>query len=161
MLRYLAAYGPAASADVRAWSGLAGLPEVIDRLRAQLLLFHDERGRKLLDVPDGLLPDPDTPAPPRFLPVFDNAVLGLADRTRIIDDADRGLSVEGARFVLVDGRVRGTWTVNVEGDAATLRIARLGRIASADRAALVDEGTRLLAFLTDGAAEPRVEIVAR
>ncbi|WP_307834448.1 DNA glycosylase AlkZ-like family protein [Paractinoplanes lichenicola] len=58
---------------------------------------------------DGELPDPETPAPPRFLPAFDNVVLGFDDRSRVIDDAHRRLSVEGARFVLVDGRVAGTW----------------------------------------------------
>ena len=110
VLRYLAAYGPAATADIRAWSGLTGLPAVVARLRPRLRTFRDERGRTLLDVPDAPLPDPDIPAPARFLPAFDNAVLGFDDRSRIVDDTDRGLSVLGARFLLVDGRVAGTWT---------------------------------------------------
>lgn len=148
VLRYLAAYGPAASADVRAWSGLTGLPAAITRLRPHLRTFRDERGRELLDVPDAPLPDPDSPAPPRFLPAFDNAVLGYDDRSRIIDDAHRGLSVTGARFVLVDGRVAGTWTVDAAG---ALRVTALVPLAAADRAAVVEEGERLLGFLTDGA----------
>ena len=117
---------PAATADIRAWSGLAGLPAVVARLRPSLRTFRDERGRTLLDVPGAPLPDPDTPAPARFLPAFDNAVLGFDDRSRIIDDADRGLSVHGARFLLVDGRVAGTWTTGRDGDVRS-RSPRTGR----------------------------------
>jgi hypothetical protein len=150
VLRYLAAYGPAATADVRAWSGLAGLPAAVTRLRPRLLVLRDERGRELLDLPGAPRPDPATPAPPRFLPAFDNAVLGYADRGRIIDDAHRGLSVTGARFVLVDGRVAATWTVT-EGE---LRITPLAPLGAPGRAAVVEEGERLMDLLTDGAGGP-------
>jgi hypothetical protein len=152
VLRYLAAYGPAATADIRGWSGLAGLPAAVARLRPRLTAFRDERGRHLLDLPGAPRPDPATPAPPRFLPAFDNAVLGYADRSRIIDDAHRGLSVTGARFVLVDGRVAATWTV-AEGQ---LRIAPLAPLGAPDRAAVVEEGERLMELLTDGAGGPVV-----
>ena len=148
VLRYLAAYGPAATADLRAWSGLTGLPAVVARLRPRLRTFRDERGRTLLDLPDAPLPDPDIPAPVRFLPAFDNAVLGFDDRSRIIDAADRGLSVEGARFLLVDGRVTGTWTTDADG---TLVVTAHRRLTAAERAEVQDEGARLAAFLGDGA----------
>ena len=161
VLRYLAAYGPAASADIRAWSGLGGLREVVDRLRPRLRTFRDERGRELLDLPDAPLPDPETPAPPRFLPAFDNAVLGYDDRTRIIDDAHRGLSVAGARFLLVDGRVAGTWTFDRAGDTGTVRVSPLAKLARADREAVAQEGQLLAAFLADGEATPRVELIHR
>jgi len=120
VLRYLRAFGPASSSDIRAWSGLSGLRESIKRLRPQLRSFRDVRGRELLDVHDGPLPDPDQPVPPRFLPAFDNVVLGFDDRSRIIDNAYRGLSVEGARFVLVDGRVAGKWALTGDTLRATM-----------------------------------------
>jgi hypothetical protein len=144
--RYLTAFGPAATADLRAWSGLAGLPRAVAAVRDELVSFRDERGRELLDLPDAPRPDPDTPAPVRFLPAFDNAILGYDDRTRIVDDVHRGLSVAGERAVLVDGRVAGTWTV----DADVVVITPLRRFSRADRAAVAEEGRAVAAFLSDG-----------
>jgi hypothetical protein len=158
IVRYLAAYGPAAAADIRAWSGLSGLQDSLTRLRPRLRTFRDGRGRLLLDLPDAPLPDPQTPAPPRFLPAFDNAVLGFDDRSRIIDVAHRGLSVAGARFVLVDGRVAATWTVATNATTATLRITPLVRLRRRDVDAAVAEGRRLIAFLAATAERRLVEV---
>ncbi|GAA3972279.1 winged helix DNA-binding domain-containing protein [Actinomadura viridis] len=143
--RYLAAFGPAATADLRAWCGLAGLPAAVTAIREELIAFRDERGRELLDLPDAPRPDPDTPAPVRFLPAFDNAILGYHDRGRIIDDAHRGLSVAGARVVLVDGRVAATWTVT----SGTVTVTPLRPFSRADRTAVADQGRALASFLTD------------
>lgn len=143
--RYLAAYGPAATADLRAWSGLAGLPAAVAAVRGELVTFRDERGRELLDLPGAPRPDPDTPAPVRFLPSFDNAILGYHDRSRIIDTEHRGLSVSGARVVLVDGRVAATWTV----EEGTVTVTPLGGLARADRSAVAEEAEALAAFLSD------------
>ncbi|MEV6421020.1 winged helix DNA-binding domain-containing protein [Streptomyces sp. NPDC051662] len=151
--RYLAAFGPAASADLRAWCGLAGLPAAVAAIREELVTFRDERGRELLDLPDAPRPDPGTPAPVRFLPAFDNAILGYHDRGRIIDDAHRGLSVTGARVVLVDGRVAATWTVT----AGTVVVTPLRPFAGADRAAVAEEGRELASFLSDSDSH-RVQI---
>ncbi|PCG83047.1 hypothetical protein CIB93_26720 [Streptomyces sp. WZ.A104] len=153
--RYLAAHGPAATADLRAWSGLAGLPGAVAALRGELVSFRDERGRELLDLPDAPRPDPGTPAPVRFLPAFDNAILGYQDRSRIIDDAHRGLSVAGERVVLVDGRTAATWTVT-EG---TVTVDPLRPFSRADRSAVADEGRELALFLSDGASD-RVRVAA-
>ncbi|WP_112490760.1 winged helix DNA-binding domain-containing protein [Streptomyces bacillaris] len=160
--RYLAAYGPAATADVRAWSGLAGLPGAVAALRGELVTFRDERGRELLDLPDAPRPDPETPAPVRFLPAFDNAILGYDDRTRIIDDADRGLSVAGSRVVLVDGRVAATWDVEPgtesgKGAEDTVVVTPLRAFSRSERAEVAQEGEELAAFLSDGeSAQVRV-----
>ena len=143
--RYLAAFGPAASADLRAWCGLAGLPAAVAAVRGELVTFRDTRGRELLDLPDAPRPDPGTPAPVRFLPAFDNAILGYHDRGRIIDDAHRGLSVAGARVVLVDGRVAGTWTV----EAGTVTVTPLRGFSRAEHAAVTEEGRALASFLSD------------
>ncbi|WP_405787049.1 winged helix DNA-binding domain-containing protein [Streptomyces sp. NBC_00029] len=151
--RYLAAFGPAASADLRAWCGLAGLPAAVAALREELVCFRDERGRELLDLPDAPRPDPDTPAPVRFLPAFDNAVLGYHDRGRIIDDAYRGLSVTGARVVLVDGRVAATWTLKAD----TVIVTPLRHLPRGDRTAVAEQGQALASFLSDNAGD-RVQI---
>jgi hypothetical protein len=147
--RYLAAYGPAATADLRAWSGLAGLPAAVKAVREELVTFRDERGRELLDLPDAPRPDPDTPAPVRFLPAFDNAILGYDDRTRVIDDAHRGVSVAGERVVLVDGRVSATWTVT----AAGVVVHPLRRLTGPERREVAEEASEVAAFLSDGESD--------
>lgn len=151
--RYLAAFGPAASADLRAWCGLAGLPAAVAAVRGELVTFRDARGRELLDLPDAPRPDPGTPAPVRFLPAFDNAILGYHERGRIIDDAHRGLSVAGARVVLVDGRVAATWTA----DAGTVTVTPLRALSRAERTAVTEEGRALSSFLSDDESD-RVRI---
>ncbi|WP_336032740.1 winged helix DNA-binding domain-containing protein [Geodermatophilus sp. FMUSA9-8] len=151
VLRYLRAYGPAASADLRAWCGLSGLPAVVTRLRPRLRSFRDERGRELLDVDDGPLPEPGEPAPVRFLPAFDNAVLGYDDRSRVVADEHRGLSVAGARFVLVDGTVSAIWTSAGRDDGGVdVAVSPLRALTPAERTEVEEEGTRLAAFLGDG-----------
>ena len=148
VLRYLAAFGPAASADVRAWSGLAGLPAAVARLRPSLVTYRDERGRELLDLPDAPLPPADAPAPPRFLPAFDNTVLGYHDRSRVIDDEHKHHSVAGARYLLVDGRVAALWTTRPDEDDSARTVLTVTALAGPVRSAEVEEeAERVLAFL--------------
>jgi hypothetical protein len=159
VLRYLAAFGPATVGDVRSWSGLGAVREVVERLRPRLRSHRDERGRELLDVPGAPLPDPATPAPPRYLPLYDNALLGHEDRTRIIPAGlrDRAPSAAG-RAVLVDGFLAATWTLRRDGDGAALQVAPLRALTKRDVRALGAEGRRLLALLAPGAGRREVEV---
>jgi len=152
IVRYLAAFGPATVGDIRTWSGLTGLGPAIERLRPKLRGFRDEHGRELLDVTDGPLPDPDTPAPPRFLPDFDNVVLAHADRTRIVADPDRRRVLKPKTF-LVDGFVGGTWRLIRGRGIVTVEVTPFGPIAGEDRIALAEEGMRLLSFIVAGAED--------
>jgi len=112
--RYLAGFGPATNADIASWSGLAPgeVATVVDRL--DLRRLRSEGGEELLDVPDAPLPDPDTPAPVRFLPTWDATLLVHARRTGILPEEYRPLvfstkTPHSVNTFLVDGSVAGTW----------------------------------------------------
>lgn len=158
VMRYFAGYGPAAVMDVQAWCGLTKLREVVERLRARLRVFRDEASRELFDLPDATRPDPDTPAPMRFLPEYDNALLGYRDRTRmIVEESRRQLDSDilgNFSTFLVDGRVGGRWKLARTCDNAMLTIEPVVRLSKVEAADLTDEGAKLLAFLApdvDGA----------
>jgi hypothetical protein len=158
VLRYLGAFGPATVADMQSWSGLTRMREVFDRLRPELRVDRNEAGRELFDLPDGPRPDPDTPAPPRFLPEYDNVALGLADRTRIVDDEDRTrlMAEAGMRTVqtfLLAGRGAGTWTL----DDTALTIQPWRRVTGERRTELLEEGAAFATWWT-GRADVDVRI---
>jgi Winged helix DNA-binding domain len=153
-LRYLAAFGPASATDMRAWSGLAAR-DVFERLRPRLRTFRDERGIELFDLPAAPRPDPETPAPPRLLPDYDNVLLAHADRTRIMAPGQHvGLFSSNGIMkgsVLVDGFVAGGWIPIKAKDRTALLITPFERpVPRAERAAVVEEGLRLLKLLTPG-----------
>jgi hypothetical protein len=146
VLRYLAAFGPATPADVQTWSWLTAIRPILERLRPRLRTLRDEAGRELFDVPDGPLPDPDTPAPVRFLPEYDNIFLSHQDRSRIADPRHKGAPyLKGV--VLVDGFIRAMWKVTRDDAAATLLVRPLEPVGAPDRREVRDEGNRLLTFL--------------
>jgi winged helix DNA-binding protein len=150
--RYLAAFGPATPADVRTWSGLAGAAEILDRLRPTLRICHDEAGRELFDVPRAPLPSGDTPAPVRFLPEYDNAVLSHADRTRIVAPEIRPWTEVGWGLVLVDGSTAARWRAFPDKDRTTVRIEPFRTLTKSERSDIEEEGNELATFLTDGAS---------
>ncbi len=165
VLRYLAAFGPAGVMDAQAWCGLTRLREVFDRLRGALVVFRDDGGRELYDLPNSPRPDPDTPAPPRFLYDYENLLLSYADRTRLIPagtDVRSGVrDNEPVSTYLVDGEVSGTWKVVRDSGSARL-ILRPTRSIQKDQAAPLEaEGRSLLGFLAPDATRHEVEIVRR
>jgi hypothetical protein len=154
VLRYLAAFGPASVMDLQTWSGLTRLREITDRMASRLRRYRNEAGRELLDLPDRPLPDPDVPAPVRFLPDFDNVLLSHADRTRIVDDdvRKRLQTANGVLpgTVLVDGRVAARWSIERAKQAATLVVTPCAPLSPVAKEAVGAEGAALLAF---GAAD--------
>jgi hypothetical protein len=141
VLRYLAGFGPAGVMDMQAWSGLTRMREVFDELRPRLVTYRGPSGAELFDLPDIPLPDPEAPAPVRFLAGFDNVTFGYADRSRIIAEAYRPALVAEAGLT-VDGFVRGVWRHR----AGTLTITLFEDLTGEQEAAVLAEGRALLDF---------------
>jgi hypothetical protein len=159
-LRYLAAYGPASVADVQTWSGLTRLREVTERLtagpRLRLRAFAGPDGARLLDLPDAPRPDPGVPAPPRFLPEYDNLLLSFAERTRVIPHRrpvplPPGHGATGGTL-LVDGLWQADWKISQDQQGAVLGIQPFTGLSPADTDAVAAEGERLLEFATPAGA---------
>ncbi len=145
--RYLGAFGPASRADLASWSGLppTALDPALARLRLRRFLGPGET--VLLDLPRAPLPDPATPAPPRFLPTWDAALLVHCRRAGILREEHRPriFSVRNPHSLpvfLVDGVVAGTWR-HADGE---IRLEPFGRLAAADRRALAEEAEGLAAL---------------
>ena len=159
VLRYLAAFGPATVADVQNWSGLTRLAEVVDRLRPRLRTDRAEDGRELLDLPDAPRAEPDVPAPVRFLPQYDNVLLGHADRGRIVPVGATALFDEQFHWspALVDGMLRASWRLDRKAGVLHVRAAALSGV---ERTAVAEEGLALLGLLAPAAPKPDVVISA-
>jgi Winged helix DNA-binding domain len=144
--RYLAAFGPASRADVAQWTGLpvSAFEPAFARLR--LRRFRDEKGRQLFDVPRAPLPPADTEAPPRFLPMWDSALLAHSDRTRILPEDYRKEIIrrngDVQRTFLVDGFVAGVW----RRDGGRIQLQPFQPLSRDARRALEAEAKALAAF---------------
>ncbi len=159
VLRYLRAFGPASTMDMQSWSRLTGFKEVVERLGDQLRTYTDDRGRTLYDVADGVLEDPDRPAPVRYLSWYDNALLSHKDRARIVPESvDFSVSGTLVSSVLVDGFLAGLYKVYADKDVATLRMSVRAALTKRQAADVEAEGLRLLAFL-EPEREHRYELV--
>jgi hypothetical protein len=145
--RYLAGFGPASAKDVASFTGLTvgALRRALAAL--ELRRFRGEDGAELLDLPDAPLPDPDTPAPPRFLPTWDATLLVHARRTGLLPEEHRpklfGIKTPHSfPSFLVDGAVAGTWRY-ADGE---IELAPFVPLSAADKRALREEAERLAAF---------------
>ncbi|HEX7195438.1 MAG TPA: winged helix DNA-binding domain-containing protein [Candidatus Limnocylindria bacterium] len=145
--RYLGAFGPAEPKDVASWMGMnvrqiRGVLTAID-----LRELRDERGATLLDLPDAPLPHPDTPAPPRFIAVWDAMLLVHARRTEVLPEALRPLifntkTPHSFNTFLLDGQVAGTWRF----EDGRIELSPLRELTAVERRGLDDEAERLAAF---------------
>ena len=144
---YLGAFGPAAWRDIASWAGIS----VADAHRGgdglALTAYRDEAGRRLVDLAGAVLPDPDTPAPVRFLPHWDANLLVHARRTGIVPEPFRAriFTTKNPFSVgtyLVDGTVAGAWSYR-DGRIALDPYADL---ATRDRRAVEREREALDAF---------------
>lgn len=160
MMRYLAAFGPATVQDAATWSRYTGLREVFERIRPRIRTFRDEDAREYFDVPDGTLPDDDTPAPVRFLPQYDNVLLSHADRSRFATGDDySSIWMNTTGFVgniLVDGTLAGMWRFD-QPTRVVQRARKSGRLTITTRplsrqnaAAVTDEAHRFIGFVSPG-----------
>jgi len=149
--RYLTAYGPATVQDIQAWSGLVRLGSVVLDMGDRLTTCQDEKGRTLLDLAHLAVADPDTPAPVRFLPEWETAIIGFQDRDRILSPElmPRVYTKNGIYqpVVLIDGFVATIWKLKKQKRTAHLGIDLFQLPSSSEKQEIEQEGSRLLDFL--------------
>lgn len=145
--RYLSGFGPATVAEIANWAGLK--PNTVARALTTLKTrtFHAESGDELVDLPRAPIAEADTPAPVRFLPVWDATLLAHARRALVIKEEDRGRvfntkTPHSLNTFLVDGQVAGTWRV----DGREIKIDPFGKLGAKARKELGDEADRLATF---------------
>jgi hypothetical protein len=161
--RYLAAYGPASINDMQAWCRLTRLSVEFKAIEDELVTFEDEEGRVLYDLIDAPRPAADTPAPVRFLPLYDNAYLGYDNRRRMLDASDMrriNLFTDFKPAVLVDGVIAAGWVVSRKKGAARLEVEPYHKISKAQRREVEEEGEAFLRFMEEGASTYEVDVTA-
>jgi hypothetical protein len=141
---YLRGFGPATRTEIADWAGLpvARVTTALERIEPRR--FRCEYGDELVDLPRSPLPDPETPAPVRFLPVWDATLLAHARRTEILPEEFRSRvfnvrTPQSVNTFLVDGQVAGTWKHEKGG----VQLEPFKRLATAERQALNEEADRL------------------
>jgi uncharacterized protein YcaQ len=144
---YLRGFGPATRDEIASWSGLAPKDVAAALEDIELRRFRAEDGRELVDLPRLALPDPDTPAPVRFLPTWDATLLVHARRTQILAEDDRPKvfdprTPQSVPTFIADGQVAGTWKF-VRG---SIRVEPFRKLDRAVQRELDAEAERLAEF---------------
>ena len=147
MTRYLQGFGPATLADAATWAGVsrARLDPVVATM--DLVAHRAEDDATLLDLPDMVIADADTPAPVRFLPTWDATLLAHCRRSGILPEEFRTKIFhtkipQSIGTVLVDGSVRATWAWRND----RVEVHELAKLTSAQRREVAGEAERLTGF---------------
>ena len=162
--RYLAAYGPASVNDMQIWCRLTKLSTEFKAIEKELVVFEGEDGRTLYDLPNAPRPDEDTPAPVRFLPLYDNSYLGYDDRRRMLSPATADFINMFQNFkpaVLVDGTINAGWTIESKKGAAVLEVECYRKMTKAERQDLKTEGLAFAKFLEPEAKSWDLRLTSR
>jgi len=155
--RGVAAFGPVTLSDIAKFAGQvpARVRPALERLVPKLAIFTDEHKRTLYDLPRAPRPDPETPAPVRFLPRYDELLIAYQHRDRVMPERHRPAVYSKNAIVeavlLIDGFGAGTWGLVRGKTDAVVRIAPFARLSLADRRAAAAEGERLARFLAPDA----------
>ncbi len=162
--RYLAAFGPASVADLQTWCGLNRMRDTVEKLRTELLVFHDEQQRELFDLPEAPRPNAETPAPVRLLPQFDNLLLSHQNRTRVMDQGlqKRLFDVKNGVYpatIMLDGFLAGTWSLEIIKNTAILRLEPYRKVLKSEAEEIQAEAERLLFLSTPKTITREVELV--
>ena len=164
--RHLGAFGPAGADDVAYWLGAPVTPVKAALDRLDLVTLGEAGSRRVLyDLPGAPRPADDAPAPPRFLPAFDNALLAYAAnrRARILADEhkDRVYLKRNLRWLptlLVDGRVVGVWATETKRSVALLTVTLFEKLGRAATAAATAEAEALVRVAEKTARDHGVRI---
>ncbi len=145
--RYLGGFGPASVAEIANWAGMRNPTVAAAVRRLALRRFRAEDGTELVDLPRAPLPDADTPAPVRFLPVWDATLLVHARRALILPEEHRARvfntkTPHSVNTFLVDGQVAGTWRFERD----RVDVEPFAPLGAKVRTAVADEADRLAAF---------------
>jgi hypothetical protein len=147
--RYLGGFGPATPAELANWMGLHPKRVAPSLEKLKLRRFAAQDGSELLDLPRAPLPDPETPAPVRFLPTWDATLLAHARRTGILPEEHRpkvfnAKTPQSVPTFLVDGRVAGTWSY----ENGKVKPKPFGRLDAAAKREMGAEADRLASLHT-------------
>lgn len=159
--RYLKAFGPSSLADIQSFTGLKGLAADVKALGERLRVYALEGGGEVYDLGDETLPALGTPAPPRFLPDFDNVLIARSDE-RFLDRAHRkAVFKPGLRVLptlMVDGRVVGTWKADYKAKVASLKVSLFAPLPSHAAPEVEAEGALLLKLLYAKAKDHQIHL---